>query len=126
MCAITLLACGDQYSCPAPKGASDSDELTVSLKRYPDTNRLHELLAHELLACRRSADSFNGCGQLDNEAAADRLVFLDADRTMMVFHYSAHNGQTQPRAALLGREVRQGQTVPPGARLSLARGRGHT
>jgi hypothetical protein len=28
-----------KFQCPAPKGASDSEELTVSLKRYPDTNR---------------------------------------------------------------------------------------
>jgi hypothetical protein len=25
--------------CPAPKGASDFEELTLSLKRYPDTKR---------------------------------------------------------------------------------------
>jgi hypothetical protein len=27
------------FRCPAPKGASDFEEVTVSLKRYPDTNR---------------------------------------------------------------------------------------
>src|SRR5208337_5685143 len=32
--------------CPAPKGASDFEELTVSLKRYPDTNR-HFFAARE-------------------------------------------------------------------------------
>src|ERR1700674_1622250 len=61
------------------------------------------------LACRRSADCFNRYGQLDNEAAANRLIFFDADRTMMVFHNSAHNRQAQSGAALLGREVRQEQ-----------------
>jgi hypothetical protein len=29
-----------QAQCPAPKGASDLDEIAVSLKRYPDTKPL--------------------------------------------------------------------------------------
>src|SRR6266852_1812202 len=29
---------GKFEGCPAPKGASDREELSVSLKRYPDTN----------------------------------------------------------------------------------------
>jgi hypothetical protein len=32
--------------CPAPKGASDFEELTVSLKRYPDTNSAAARLDH--------------------------------------------------------------------------------
>jgi hypothetical protein len=28
---------GRNQECPAPKGASDFEELTASLKRYPDT-----------------------------------------------------------------------------------------
>jgi len=30
---------GSNGKCSAPKGASDLEELTVSLKRYPDTNK---------------------------------------------------------------------------------------
>jgi hypothetical protein len=30
---------GSSQESPAPKGASDFEELAVSLKRYPDTNR---------------------------------------------------------------------------------------
>src|SRR6266852_7746242 len=72
-----------------------------------------------LLACHRSADSFSGYGQLDHEAAADRLVFFHADRTTMVFYDSAYNRQPKPGAALLGRKVRQEQSFLQVARDSL-------
>src|ERR1039458_6975820 len=70
----------------------------------PDTNHLFRLLV-----CRRSADSFNCYWQLNHEAAADRFVFLDADRTAVVFHNSAYNGEPQSRAALLGSKISKEQ-----------------
>src|ERR1019366_3012974 len=109
-----------------------SSPLGLTLVLYPSSSRMPRkdsrildssstIRMWAMLACRRSADSFNRHGQFDNEAAADRLVFFHADRTTMVFHNSAHNGQNQPRAALLGRKVRQEQPFLHIARNALSR-----
>src|SRR6267142_7006703 len=47
--------------------------------------------------------------KLDDELRAQRLVFLDADGSAMVLDDAAHDGQSEARAALFGREVRQEQ-----------------
>src|SRR5271169_3288970 len=88
----------------------------------PQRNRMandKRLTTNDCLACRRSANRFSRYRQLDDKAAADWLVFFHSDRTMMVLHNSVHNRQTQPRAALLGREVGQEQPLFNLARNSL-------
>jgi len=39
------------FQCPAPKGASDFDEVAVSLKRYPDTKQYSDTKRGRVAAC---------------------------------------------------------------------------
>src|SRR5258706_5031468 len=45
--------------------------------------------------------------QFHDEARSDRLVFLHANRSMMLFDDAAHDRQAQPGSALSRREIRQ-------------------
>src|SRR6266404_4388627 len=116
MCAIVYLNNTRQWRAGRPRPATIATD-----GRAVRRSSLHRITRHAAagLACRRSADCFDGHGQFDNEAAAERLVFFHSDRTMMVFHNSAHNSQTQPGATLLGGKVRQEQPFLNVARNSL-------
>src|SRR5258706_837548 len=45
--------------------------------------------------------------QFHDEARSDRLVFLHANRSMMLFDDAAHDRQAQSGSALSGGEIRQ-------------------
>src|SRR6516164_9985095 len=49
------------------------------------------------------------CGKrkLQDKLSARRMVLLYADAAVMVFHDAAHDGESQPSATLLGRDIRQ-------------------
>ena len=44
--------------------------------------------------------------QLDNKLRAIRLIGANVNLTVMVFHYSTYDGQTQSCAVFLGRKIR--------------------
>src|SRR5258708_353590 len=49
--------------------------------------------------------------QLDDEPGSHWLVLFYPDRTMVIFYHPAHNRQTQPSAAFLGRKIRQKKSL---------------
>src|SRR5580704_5200032 len=45
--------------------------------------------------------------QFDDEAGADRMIFFDADRAVMIFHNAAYDGEAEASAAFFGGEIGQ-------------------
>src|SRR3979409_1207928 len=86
-----------EYPSSASAPASDS--------RIPGSSSTMRTLCM-LMGCGYSRVLGNH-GQLDDEAASYRMVFFYTDRTMMIFYHAAHNRQTQPCAAFLGRKIWQ-------------------
>src|SRR5580700_1358415 len=73
--------------------------MPITLREVAGTE---QRLTTSCLARGRRADSLHRDRQFNHKAAAERLVFFHANRTVMVFDDPAYNRQPQPGAAAFG------------------------
>src|SRR2546423_5047988 len=90
--------------------------------RSSSTTRMLGILAH-----LRYGGLFRLLGnrQLHHKPGAQRLVFFYANGAAMIFNNTAHDGESQAGAALLGREIRKEEILFYFAGHSVARGGHH-
>src|SRR5271157_535468 len=82
-----------------------STRMPASESRIPASSSTMRMLC--MLRRGPSGRGFGDDRQFNDEAGADGTVLLHADGAVMVFDDAVHDGQAQPRATFLGREVRQ-------------------